>query len=269
MLKTILEKNHVKNYGFCQFSDEKICFSTRQNDKIDKKSQSMIVMSFPYFSENITKGNITYYACVEDYHKVIGEKLKIIISELENQYPDENFLGFVDSSPIDEVGSAVEARLGVKGRNSLLITPEYGSYVFLATIITTIKLNTENSQPLKNDTCLNCGLCVKKCPTGAIVEDYKIDNEKCLSHITQKKGELTESEVESIREAGLVWGCDICQKICPMNKNKKETYMESFKTNIVKELSKENVDEIFKSRAFGFRGKKVLHRNLDIIKGEN
>ena len=110
---------------------------------------------------------------------------------------------------------------------------------------------------------------MKKCPTGAILEDYKIDNEKCLSHITQKKGELTESEVESIREAGLVWGCDICQKICPMNKNKKETYMESFKTNIVKELSKENVDEIFKSRAFGFRGKKVLHRNLDIIKGEN
>ncbi|MGL5972337.1 MAG: epoxyqueuosine reductase [Oscillospiraceae bacterium] len=260
-IKKILEKNNVKSYGFTNFSLKDIAFITRKNDMLESDLKSVIVMSFPYYSKKITNGNISIYARVEDYHKVVKKILDPVVKNLNKSFYGHRFLIFIDSSPISEVDFAIKAGLGVKGKNNLLITKDYGSYVFLASIITTLKL--KESKP-NYDPCISCDLCIKKCP-GDAIKNNKVVKEKCLSHITQKKGVLSEEEENLIKVNKTLWGCDICQEVCPHNKIVEDSYIKGFLDNIINNLDYDNVDETYKKRAYGFRGKNVLIRNLDIL----
>ena len=152
----------------------------------------------------------------------------------------------------------------MRGKNQLLIHPVYGSYVFIGEIVTDMVIVSETQPPTE---CMGCERCVSACPGGAIGENG-IDREKCLSHITQKKGKLTEQEIRMIKSGNLIWGCDICQEVCPHNRNVQPTEVPGFRDNQIAEVVYSQIKELVKTRAFGFRGSKVVERNYEILYGK-
>lgn len=262
-LYDILNNGKIQNYSYFSFSQKSKKIKTKRGELLDDSFQSGIIFFLPYFSKEITGGNISIYASVPDYHKVVHKILTPLVESLTQAYPGERFEIFTDSSPIDEVGTAVRAGLGVLGKHGLFIHKTYGSYGFLATIITTLQIPAQE-QPVT--WCINCQKCVQLCPTGAILPDGHIDREKCLSHITQKKGDLTQWEIAMIQKGNLLWGCDICQRVCPMNRKEEETYLQEFKEDILTTMTEETLQgSYYKTRAFGFRGKGVLRRNMALM----
>lgn len=253
----------VEVFGTTKYNIDDVSFNTRNRIFIPENAESILCCLFPYYSKQLEhQRNISYYACVDDYHNVAGDILENICGKLGQLYNRYKFVHFVDNSPINEVKVAAKCGLGVVGENSLLINDIYGSFVFIGCIVTDMDLGCYNKKE-SIQSCIGCGKCGAKCPAGAILSDG-VDKNKCLSHITQKKGELTAQESDLIKQIGIVWGCDICQQVCPMNDLKKETHLESFKTNIQTRVDSENVDKLIKTRAFGYRGIKVMRRNLDI-----
>lgn len=227
-----------------------------------------VVMLFPYYSGRDEKGNISFYTYSEDYHITVKKYLDKVAAFIKSlgEYKAEVY---VDVSPYNDVELAYNAGLGVVGKNKLLINDKYGSLCFIGYVITDMPL--EESAPV-NGGCLNCNKCVKSCPTGALRNyDFSI----CLSEITQKKSELTEIEKQTIKENGSAFGCDICQIVCPMN-NFKITKIAEFKNNLVtyikksdfENLSNKEFKEKYGNRAFSWRGKKVLIRNLEILEDQ-
>jgi epoxyqueuosine reductase QueG len=143
------------------------------------------------------------------------------------------------------------------GDNGMLITEKYSSYVFIGEIITDLPLPIEREYNISR--CEGCGRCKKACPICDIGE--------CLSALTQKKGELTEEQVGLMKDVNTVWGCDECQKCCPYNKNISLTEIDFFADKRQQKLTKELLDamsdEEFKQRAYSWRGKKTIERNLE------
>ncbi len=251
-------------FGFCPFDKIKdSLIDCRAKSRIPENAQSVIVLLFPYnLGEDAYEGSdISKYAVVPDYHDIIGVLLTDMCSHLKTAYPDEEFMAFTDNSPIPEVKAAMLAGLGVRGLNGLFINPIYGSWVFIGEIVTTKKYDypTLTEDDLK---CIKCGKCLDACPTNAISEKG-IDAERCLSYITQKKGELTPEQKALIKNSGCAWGCDICQNICPMNKGTKAEPIEIFKNGA--ELNA-RTDSDISDRAYAWRGEKVIKRNLKILK---
>ena len=204
ILNEIMEKYNIYKYATLDFSQ--VClFDVRSKERIPTNAKSVISVLFPYYNEGILKGNISAYCSVKDYHIIVKDKLNVICEELVHAFPNDEFVPFVDASPIDEVHLAASVGLGVIGKNSLLIDDTYGSFVFLSEIVTT-KYFPNMKQDIKN--CINCGKCIKACPGKAITE-AGICVQRCASHINQKKGDLSPEELEIMKKAGLVWGCDI------------------------------------------------------------
>ncbi|MBQ6895864.1 MAG: epoxyqueuosine reductase [Oscillospiraceae bacterium] len=290
-MKKVLENCNLADFSFVSFQHLNI-LNVRSKQRIPQNAKTAIAIIFPYYNKSAFCGNVSAYCAVADYHTVVMEQLKSIIDALQHKYPANSFVPFVDSSPVDEVDMAVKGGLGVKGENSLLITERWGSFVFIGEIITDLEWDTE----LHSYTyCMGCGLCAKKCPGGAIgrncgAADTKeicdkqktdgtaencggyssINRENCASFISQKKQELTEEQRTVLEKAGTVFGCDICQKVCPHNKSlldgtspaARETNL--FSGDIFNTVTKENVEGVYRDRPFGFRGLKVLERNLEI-----
>lgn len=261
-MQKVLSMHNIYHFGCVSFQHLNI-LDVRSKARIPDNCTGAIAIIFPYYNKNALGGNMSAYCAVADYHTIVGMQLKSICSALSEKYPDHRFVPFVDASPVDEVDMCVKAGLGVRGRNSLLITPDWGSYVFIGEILTTLPL--ENTTCFENKGCLDCGLCAKACPGGAITDG--VCTEKCASHISQKKGELTEQETDILRRAKTVFGCDICQTVCPMNRNIQEKE-NLFTGDIFSTLTAENVEKVYKSRPFGWRGLKVLQRNLEIYNGK-
>ena len=221
-----------------------------------------IMIAVPYYIAHSEK-NISSYAASRDYHGFFAELFASLIPTLKERYPKNNFAGFADDAPINERHAAAAAGLGVIGDNGMLITEKYSSYVFLGEIITDIP--TEE-RPLPISRCIGCGACKRACPMDKIGV--------CLSALTQKKGALTEDEEQTILQYGSAWGCDICQEVCPCTKNAIErgtiyTDVEYFKKDLIPLLSRKDIDEMsderFSKRAYSWRGRAVILRNLDII----
>lgn len=249
-------------WGSCSFDKiEEGLIDCRAKNRIPENAKTVIVACFPYLlSEDDYKGiNISKYAVVTDYHTVALSRLNSAVNKLKELYPDEEFAAFADNSPIPEVRAACIAGLGVKGLNSLLITEKYGSYVFIGEIVTTLQLDAENHAV---NPCIKCRKCIDACPSGAIKENG-FDKAVCLSEITQKKGELTEKEKELMILCGCVWGCDICQDICPMNKNAAVTEIDEFISSPVPRVEEGCSLE---NRAYEWRGRKVIERNISLHK---
>lgn len=246
--------------GICSFSGVGELLECRAKQRIPQNAKSVIVYLFPYYlgEEYYEKSNISKYAVPCDYHIVVAEYLEKICATLKEKYPQNIFEPFCDNSPIREVEAGCICGLGVKGRNGLLINEKYGSFCFIGEIVT--DLECEYSLP-EDRTCLSCGLCEKKCP-GKALGGYKVSEERCLSAITQKKGVLFPCEQKLIKESGVIWGCDVCQNVCPMNKGVSVTPIkEFFKTAKPVYEPCDNIE----NRAFNWRGKKVIDRNLEII----
>ncbi len=224
---------------------------------------SVIVFLIPYFS-GTEKGNISLYARANDYHLYCKKLEERILPKLKNILGDAVILA--DTSPIYETEAASLADLGVIGCHGLLINPKYSSFVFIGGIFTSShyeSLTDKKSFAVKY--CDMCQRCKKACPVC-------LDKEKCLSSVTQKKGELTEEEIHLMQKYGTVWGCDICQLSCPyteeMIRNGTTTEIEFFKQDLIHYMTREYIENIsteeFKKRAFSWRGKKTLLRNIEI-----
>lgn len=243
--------------GVCSFkSVEDKLLNCRKKQDIPKNAESVIVYLFPYYlgEEYYENSNISKYAVPCDYHKVVGEYLIKITTRLKNRYPDYEFKGFVDNSPIPEVYAGVLSGVGVKGKNGLLINEKYGSFCFIGEVVTDMKI--ECTSPTETS-CLNCGACQRKCPRNNLSGEFIKDN--CLSELTQKKGELSSDTKRLMSENNCIWGCDICQNSCPMNDNiAKSPIPEFYKT--AKSSYGEN--DIIEGRAFAWRGEAVIKRNL-------
>ncbi len=249
-------------WGICRFDDIKNgLFPCRALERVPQAARSVVVFAFPYLlpEEKYEGLNVSRYAVSSDYHEIAGKRLESGAEKLSSLFPGEKFVPFIDNSPVPEVKAAVLSGIGVTGRNSLLITEKYGSFVFLGEIITTADL--EPTPGIKS-VCDGCGLCAEACPTGAIKDGY-IDKELCLSRISQRKGELTESEKALIKETGCAWGCDICQNVCPMNKKAQVTPIKEFISSAQAKVTQNTPIE---GRAFAWRGEKVIRRNLEILK---
>ena len=149
-----------------------------------------VICAIPYFSEKLVGDhNISAYCAVKDYHRFFDGLKQRMSAELKNQYPEYKFELFADHSPIDERDAAARAGIGVIGQNSMLITEKYSSYVFLGELITDAVLPCEDH---KIQYCIGCKKCVSECPT--------MKNGSCLSAITQKKGDLTDSDAELLKK---------------------------------------------------------------------
>jgi epoxyqueuosine reductase QueG len=255
-LDEILKQNSIEYYGFCEFSAlENELLNCFAKSRLPKNSATVITVLFPYKVLEESPLNISRYAAVEDYHFVCSKILKKITEKLCEKFPNFQFEWFIDNSPINEVKAAVLSGLGVKGKNNLLINEKYGSFCFIGEIVTDYKIQTVNN---KITNCINCGLCEKACPTGFL----KDKNLKCLSDITQQKREPSEEEKKLIIQNKSVWGCDICQNVCPMNKNSRLTPIKDFINSYRNEFKE---DENFENRAYTWRGEKVIKRNLKLM----
>ena len=224
---------------------------------------SAVVCLFPYYAGQ-DEGNISLYARGRDYHNVV----RVYLQKLNTSIGQEGSI-FADNNPYPEREMAVRAGLGFVGENGMLISQEYGSYVFIGGVIyEELDMEPDTSN---NQRCVGCGTCKRACPSGALGQIF--DAEKCLSNVTQQRGELTMDQQRLIRENGLAWGCDLCQRCCPHNKHAVRTPLAEFREDLIEKLTSDQLKPLsgrqfrdkYRVRAFAWRGKKVLQRNLQLL----
>ncbi len=184
-----------------------------------ENAKSVIVFLYNYFPSNRIDENSPYlistYAYGRDYHEVIREKLNILIAKLKDKIPEISIRGFVDSAPVLERAWATRAGLGWIGKNSMLISKRNGSYFFISELITSLEL--EYDQPMGGNYCGDCSRCMDACPTAAITDLRVVDANKCISYLTiENKGAIPESFKGKYEK--WIFGCDICQQVCPWNR---------------------------------------------------
>lgn len=238
-------------------------------------SQSVIVCLFPYYVGDIgvsEDSNITKSAYSVDYHILVKEKLDLIARFLQINIDNFEYKAFVDTGPFSDRYLAYKAGLGFWGINNNLITDKYGSYFFIGYILNNYPF--ESDKPIEH-TCMQCNKCVKACPGQCILGDFTINPLKCKSYITQKKKELSENDKDILQKHSLIWGCDVCQDVCPHNKDVKETTIVEYLDNLLYRIDYDELSQIsnkefmrrYGDRSFSWRGKGVLKRNHEIING--
>lgn len=230
--------------------------------------RTVLIAAFPYFAAD-APGNLSLYARGEDYHLVLRQKLTPICDFLSEEYPEYLFLPGADSSPLPEREAAWRAGMGLRGKNGLLILPPYGSYVFLGTVLTDCPFDVPETEEAPG--CCGCGRCLAVCPTAALGEGG-VEERRCLSDLTQRKGEVTAEEASALRAHSLIWGCDLCQRCCPYNAHPALTPLTEFREDLVTSLKWEDLEgltnrtfqERYAGRAFTWRGPGPLRRNLEL-----
>jgi len=180
-------------------------------------ARSVISLIYNYFpAKDLAVGDelkIAKYAYGEDYHKVVKEKLKTLLDDIQTDIGEINGRAFVDSAPVMERAWARRSGIGWVGKNSLLLNRQMGSFFFLAELI--IDLELEYDAPTR-DYCGTCTACMDACPTDAIAEPYVVDGSKCISYFTIELKEEIPTDVKGKFE-NWIFGCDICQDVCPWN----------------------------------------------------
>ncbi len=252
-------------WGVCAFPQGVEAPSKRFGEPPPAGAKAVLMAAFPYLlPEELYAGrNISRYAVVRDYHVACGERLAEACCTLEALFPGEEFGWYCDNSPLPEVTLAEAAGIGRRGRHNLLITESYGSWVVLGEIVSTVSL-PQNDRNILPAPCGGCRLCVTACPSGALAGG-EFDRSRCLSRLSQKKGELTAEEQALLRKGASVWGCDICQEACPRNVASAPAPLPEF---LVDPLPRLRQGASLEGRAYAWRGADVLARNLRICAGE-
>lgn len=242
--------------------------------KLVPGAKSVISLIFNYFPEKdqATRDGfkVAKYAYGKDYHFVIKDKLKDFFEKLKNQIGEIDGRVFVDSAPVHERAWAAKSGLGWIGKNSLLLNKEMGSFFFLAEIILDLELNPDG--PVK-DHCGTCTACMDACPTDAIPEPYVVDGSRCISYLTIELKEEIPDEFHDKME-DWIFGCDICQDVCPWNRFSKPHEEPAFQPggweNFTKddwtELTEEVFRKVFKKSAVKRTKFSGLKRNIEFLK---
>jgi epoxyqueuosine reductase len=190
------------------------------------EARSVVVVALNYFTphehpDDPAHGKISRYAWGDDYHDVVGGKLKELLAWIKDECPTAVGKPCVDIQPLMDKSWAVRAGLGWIGKHTNLITRELGSWVFLGELL--VNLELEYDTVPSEDHCGTCTLCLEACPTGAITEPYVVDSNRCISYATI---ELRAPEIPASLAANLegwLYGCDICQDVCPWNRFEQPT----------------------------------------------
>lgn len=254
--KEKIEYFAVLPYGACVETKKRIM------DRENFVPKSVIIYLLPYYTGE--SENLSVYATSLDYHIAISELNQRLIEYIKRSFPENSCKGYGDHSPIDERHAALIAGLGIAGDSGLLINEKYGTYIFIGDVVTDIEpslLGSARTVDIKR--CSGCGRCKNACPTGIL----RAEGEKCLSAITQSRGKLSYEDVELMRKFNTVWGCDLCQSVCPHNKSPLKTPIEFFYKDriscLTSDILKDMDDCAFSKRAFAWRGRDVVLRNLE------
>ena len=206
--------------GYSWYTEERVRRANRPQELLEG-AQSVISLALSYNTgqpeptDGLPRGKIARYAWGDDYHDVIKNRLREFAAKLPDiaGKPVSTRI-FVDDGPMNDRAAAARAGIGWFGKNTNILTQTHGSWVFLAQVITDIPL--EPDAPLKK-TCGECVLCIDACPTGAIVAPYVIDNKRCISYLTIELRGAIPRELRPL-VGDWVFGCDICQDVCPVNR---------------------------------------------------
>ncbi len=238
-------------------------------------AKSVITLGYNYFpaQDLASNGNlkIAKYAYGEDYHFVVKDKLKELLAVLQSSIGAIEGRAFVDSAPVMERAWAQRAGTGWIGKNSLLLNKQMGSFFFLAELI--VDLDLAYDTPVK-DYCGTCTACMDACPTDAIPEPYVVDGSKCISYFTIELKEAIPNDVKGKFE-NWIFGCDICQDVCPWNRFSKPHQEKRFEPSEDlkklsesdwKEITEEIFQQVFKKSAVKRTKLDGLQRNISFLK---
>jgi len=194
--------------------------------EIFPQARSVVVVALNYFTphqhqQSPAVGKVSRYAWGDDYHDVVKEKLSSLLTWIREHEPHAEGKVCVDIQPVMDKAWAVRAGLGWLGKHSNVITPEHGSWVFIGELLLNLDLDCDTVQV--DDHCGTCTLCINACPTKAITEPYVVDSNKCISYATieLRAPELPREIEENL--SGWLYGCDICQDVCPWNRFEETT----------------------------------------------
>jgi len=241
-------------------------------------ARSVVSVALNYFTPNEHEdqpgiGKISRYAWGDDYHDVLKEKLYELIRHINDEAPNANGKVCVDTAPIMDKAWAVRSGLGWIGKSTNLITTDLGSWVFLGEIILDVELDYD--EQIIVDHCGSCTACIEACPTDAITEAYVVDARKCISYATiELRNETLPDEFDG-KLHGWIYGCDICQDVCPWNRFEKpsaETRFEprlgetSLDLDTIEQLTPESFAERFRKSAMKRTKISGLKRNAEAVR---
>lgn len=249
----------IRQVGACRFGDLPGLLPGGRR-RLPQSPQSLLVCLLPYYPGEYPRRNVSRYAICDDYHATGGRLLEAICADLIRAFPGHVFVPLLDISPIPEVQAAQLAGLGCIGRHGMLISPQAGSYVFVAEIVTDLEIPP--AAPTRTS-CLNCGACRRACPGQALTQQG-LDKTRCRSFLSQQKGPLDPWAAELIRQGGFAWGCDLCLEACPLNKPIL-TPLAALRQNPVPLLGWDNLAQMVAVKPYGWRGTEPLERNLRLI----
>ncbi len=242
--------------------------------KLVEGSKSVISLLLNYYPEENQDQNtykVSKYAYGTDYHFIIKDKLKSLLKTIQEEIGEVHGRAFVDSAPVLDKAWAVKSGLGWRGKHSNLITQQVGSFYFIAELIVDLELAYDH--PV-TDHCGTCTACIDACPTQAIVEPYKVDGSKCISYFTiELKNELPNSMKNKFDD--WIFGCDICQDVCPWNRFSKTHNEPLFNPHPEllamtqkdwEEITQEVFQKIFQKSAVKRTKFAGLKRNIEFLK---
>lgn len=243
--------------------------------KLVPGARSVITLLMNYYPAKQQRSDapkVSKYAYGHDYHEVIRNKLKQLLQQLKEQVGEIHGRGFVDSAPVLERAWAQRSGMGWVGKNGNLIHKESGSYFFIATLVVDLELNYDNA--FVKDHCGTCTRCIDHCPTEAILPNKVIDGSKCISYFTiELKDALIPGNMKG-KFDDWMFGCDVCQDICPWNRFAKPNNeinftpipeVLNFSTNDWEALTEESFKTIFKNSPIKRTKFEGIKRNLQFI----
>lgn len=266
LLKWLSENKH----GNIKFLEKNI---EQKSDlrKLSGNAKSVIALVQNYCPEKKQDENATYkiakYAYGKDYHAVLKANANKLIKELQKKFSKAEFKIFVDSNTILEKAWAARCGLGWIGKNTLLINRKTGSFMFICIILTDLVLDYDE---MHEDHCGNCNACIIACPAGAIEKPYQLNASRCIAYHTIEKSSGDEPE-EPILTKGWIYGCDICQDVCPWNKEIPFTKESEFKPNPDllmmnkkdwEKMNEKKFNDLFNNSAVKRIGFEKLKRNI-------
>lgn len=261
----------IKNNLTSEFEEKDI--EKRINPKLSMPNcKSIIVIALSYnvdFKPIVDEkfyGKLSKSSWGLDYHRVLKDKMEMLANEISKEI-DFNYNSYVDIGPLVDRELAKKSGIGYYGKNCNIINDELGSFIFIGYILTDLEI--EPDKPIE-DKCGDCKICIKSCPTNALYEPYRINPNRCISYLTQTKKPINEDLKKKMGRS--IYGCDICQKVCPKNKKAKKSVHKEFsptetyiKLDEMFNISNREFKNKYGHMAFSWRGKGIIKRNAEII----